>query len=158
MSEMKFVKKVIRNTPLTKERKEDNLRKSKILCRIEHVFGFMTTSMNGLTVCSIGLRRATFNIGVTNFVYNFCRYSFLCRMEVANGNRKIFPWIRWSLYCRKWRIYGFYLDELYNDIIVICALVPCHFCLFQCSGNTKKYFWFVIFLMFFEYFINLKMI
>ena len=54
-----------RNTLLTKEQKEDNRRKSKIRCRIEHVFGLMTTSMNGLTVRSIGLRRATFNIGLT---------------------------------------------------------------------------------------------
>ena len=31
-----------RNKPLTEEQKENNRRKSKIRCRIEHVFGFMT--------------------------------------------------------------------------------------------------------------------
>ena len=39
-----------RNKPLTDEQKENNRRKSKIRCRIEHVFGFMTVSMRGLTV------------------------------------------------------------------------------------------------------------
>ena len=49
-----------RNKPLTEEQKENNRRKSKIRCRIEHVFGFMTMSMHGLTVRSIGIARATF--------------------------------------------------------------------------------------------------
>jgi len=57
--------------PLTDEQKESNRRKSKIRCRIEHVFGFITVSMHGLTVCSIGIKRAEFNIGLTNLVYNF---------------------------------------------------------------------------------------
>ena len=72
-----------RNTPLTEDQKENNRRKSKIRCRIEHVFGFMTTSMNGLTVRSIGFRRATFNIGLTNFVYNLCRYSFCAERRLT---------------------------------------------------------------------------
>ena len=53
--------------------------------RIEHVFAFMTVSMRGLTVRSIGIERAAFNIGLTNFVYNLCRYSFLSRKEAAVG-------------------------------------------------------------------------
>ena len=68
-----------RNHPLTKEQKENNRRKSKIRCRIEHVFGFMTNSMNQLTIRSIGIIRAWFQIGLTNLVYNFCRYEFLKR-------------------------------------------------------------------------------
>ena len=74
-----------RSKPLTAEQKENNRRKSKIRCRIEHVFGFMTMSMNGLTVRSIGLRRAAFNIGLTNLVYNLCRYSIIQRKELAKG-------------------------------------------------------------------------
>lgn len=74
-----------RNKPLTDEQKENNRRKSKIRCRIEHVFGFMTVSMRGLTVRSIGIERAAFNIGLTNLVYNLCRYSFLSRKEAAIG-------------------------------------------------------------------------
>ena len=71
--------------PLTDEQKERNRRKSKIRCRIEHVFGFITVSMHGLTVRSIGIKRAEFNIGLTNLVYNFCRYTILKRKEVYMG-------------------------------------------------------------------------
>ena len=74
-----------RNKLLTEEQKENNRRKSKIRCRIEHVFGFMTMSMHGLTVRSIGIARATFHIGLTNLVYNLCRYSFLIRKEAVTG-------------------------------------------------------------------------
>ena len=74
-----------RNKPLTEEQKKNNRRKSKIRCRIEHVFAFMTMSMRGLTVRSIGIERAAFNIGLTNLVYNLCRYSFLSRKEAVTG-------------------------------------------------------------------------
>lgn len=74
-----------RNKPLTAEQKENNRRKSKIRSRIEHVFGFMTMSMHGLTVRSIGFQRAAFNIGLTNLVYNLCRFAYLCRKESATG-------------------------------------------------------------------------
>ena len=74
-----------RNKPLTEEQKKNNRRKSKIRCRIEHVFAFMTMSMHGLTVRSIGIERAAFNIGLTNLVYNLCRYSFLSRKGAVTG-------------------------------------------------------------------------
>ena len=74
-----------RNKPLTPVQKENNRRKSKIRCRIEHVFGFMTVAMHGLSVRSVGLRRAAFNIGLTNLVYNICRYSFLQRKGLSMG-------------------------------------------------------------------------
>ena len=74
-----------RNKPLTDEQKENNRRKSKIRCRIEHVFAYMTMSMHGLSVRSIGIERAAFNIGLTNLVYNICRYSFLSRKEAIVG-------------------------------------------------------------------------
>ena len=75
--------KSCRNRPLTEEQKENNRRKSKVRCRIEHVFGFITVSMHGLTVRSIGISRARFNIGLTNLVYNLCRYAFLRKLEVS---------------------------------------------------------------------------
>ena len=68
-----------RNYPLTNEQKESNRLKSKIRARIEHVYGFMTGSMNGITVRSIGRQRAEFNIGLTNLLYNLCRYAILKR-------------------------------------------------------------------------------
>ena len=70
---------------LSDEQKESNRRKSKIRCRIEHVFGFITVSMHGLTVCSVRIKRAECNIGLTNLVYNFCRYTILKRKEVLMG-------------------------------------------------------------------------
>ena len=66
-----------RNSPLTSEQKMNNRRKSRIRCRIEQIFGFMTGAMHGITIRSIGITRAWMNIGITNLVYNFCRYSYL---------------------------------------------------------------------------------
>jgi IS5 family transposase len=74
-----------RNKSLTEEQKENNHRKARIRCRIEHVFGFMTMSMHGITVRSIGQKRAAFHIGLTNLVYNFCRYAALSRKETVRG-------------------------------------------------------------------------
>lgn len=74
-----------RNHPLTDEQKESNRKKSKIRARIEHVYGFMTGSMKGITVRSIGQQRAGFNIGLTNLVYNLFRYSILKRQRVCMG-------------------------------------------------------------------------
>jgi len=68
-----------RNKGLTEEQKAQNKKKSKTRCRVEHVFGFMTNSMHGITVRSIGMERATFNIGLMNLVYNMCRSEFLQR-------------------------------------------------------------------------------
>ena len=65
--------------PLTEEQKASNRIKSKTRCRIEHIFGFMTNSMHGITVRSVGLARAEFNIGLTNLIYNLFRFEFLNR-------------------------------------------------------------------------------
>ena len=74
-----------RNRPLTDEQKKSNRNKSKVRARIEHVYGFMTGSMKGITVRNIGLQRAGFNIGMTNLVYNLCRYTILQRQRVCVG-------------------------------------------------------------------------
>ena len=52
---------------------------------IEHIFGFITNSMHGITIRSIGITRAWFNIGLTNLIYNFCRYEFLKRPKASKG-------------------------------------------------------------------------
>lgn len=77
--ENQICEKGYRNNPLTPEQKESNRQKSKIRCRIEHIFGFMTRSMRGINIRSVGITRARFNIGLINLVYNFCRYEFLKR-------------------------------------------------------------------------------
>ena len=64
---------------------ESNRKKSKVRCRIEHIFGFMTNSMNGITIRSIGITRAWFYVGMTNLVYNFFRYEFLKRPKSSDG-------------------------------------------------------------------------
>ena len=64
---------------ISEEEKLNNHIKSKTRCRIEHIFGFMTQVFRGLTVRSIGIRRADFNIGLTNLTYNLFRYEFLRR-------------------------------------------------------------------------------
>ena len=66
-----------RDHPLTEIQKASNKLKSKIRCRIEHIFGFMTNSMNGIFIRSIGIKSAEFQIGLGNLVYNLCRYAFL---------------------------------------------------------------------------------
>ena len=73
------------NRPLTDEQKASNRNKSKIRARIEHVYGFMTGSMKGITFRNIGLQRVGFNIGMTNLVYNLCRYSILQRQRLCMG-------------------------------------------------------------------------
>lgn len=65
--------------PLSEDQQANNRRKSKVRCRIEHIFGFMTNSMHGITVRSIGIERAAFNIGLSNLIYNLCRFEFLSR-------------------------------------------------------------------------------
>ena len=47
--------KGFRNSPLTSEQKMNNRRKSRIRCRIEHIFGFMTGAMHGITIRSMAL-------------------------------------------------------------------------------------------------------
>jgi IS5 family transposase len=66
-----------RNRPLTKTRERNNKAKSHIRVRVEHIFGMMTNTMRGITVRSIGMARAYFNIGLMNLVYNFSRYVYL---------------------------------------------------------------------------------
>ena len=74
-----------RNHPLTEEQKKTNRDKSKIRCRIEHVFGYMTGSMRGITFRGVGKTHADFNIGLTNLVYNMCRYAALLQPKPARG-------------------------------------------------------------------------
>ncbi|NUN11012.1 MAG: IS5 family transposase [Ignavibacteriaceae bacterium] len=64
---------------LTKLDREKNRKRSKIRCRIEHIFGFMTQSMKGIYIRSIGKVRAAGIIGLMNLTYNFQRYIQLVR-------------------------------------------------------------------------------
>ncbi len=71
-----------RNKPLTDEQKASNKQKSKTRARVEHVFGFMEQSMNGLIVRSVGIKRATGIIGLINLTYNLFRYEQVIRLNI----------------------------------------------------------------------------
>ena len=62
-----------RNHPLTDEQKAHNREKSKVRSRVEHIFGFMEMSMNGMYINSIGIKRASAIIGLMNLTYNMFR-------------------------------------------------------------------------------------
>jgi transposase, IS5 family len=62
-----------KNRPLTDEQKENNRGKSRIRARVEHIFGFVETSMHGSYMRCIGIKRAKVVIGLTNLTYNICR-------------------------------------------------------------------------------------
>jgi len=66
-----------RNKPLTKRQLQRNRKKSKVRSRVEHVFGYMTNSMGGITIRCVGQARAKFAIGMMNLTYNMCRFRFL---------------------------------------------------------------------------------
>jgi IS5 family transposase len=73
-----------RNKPLTNEQKADNKVRSKTRARVEHVFGFMEQSMNGLFLRSVGMVRATGIIGLINLTYNLFRYEQVVRLNILN--------------------------------------------------------------------------
>lgn len=81
----RICEKGYRGHPLTKEQKENNKQKSKTRSRVEHVFGFMECVMNRLFVRTIGLARAAAITGMTNLVYNMCRYEQIIRLGLLQS-------------------------------------------------------------------------
>jgi IS5 family transposase len=79
----KVHEKGYRGNPLTEEQKANNTEKSKTRARVEHVFGFMEQSMNGLTLKSIGIKRATGIIGLINLTYNLFRFEQITRLNIT---------------------------------------------------------------------------
>ncbi len=79
----KVHEKGYRNKPLSEEQKASNTKKSKIRARVEHVFGFMEQSMNGLVLKSVGILRATGIIGLINLTYNLFRYKQVRRLKIT---------------------------------------------------------------------------
>lgn len=82
----KVHEKGYRNKPLTEEQKANNNEKSKTRARVEHVFGFMEQSMNGLAVKSVGIARASGIIGLINLTYNLFRYEQVIRLNIMQTN------------------------------------------------------------------------
>lgn len=65
---------------LPESMRRENVRRSKIRVRVEHVFGFMVNTMKGKMTRCIGLKRTEAKIGLMNLVYNLCRYEQLERL------------------------------------------------------------------------------
>jgi IS5 family transposase len=66
-----------KNQPLSEEQKENNRIKSKVRARVEHVFGYMSRFMGGITIRTIGKERAEREICGMNLAYNIKRIVFL---------------------------------------------------------------------------------
>jgi IS5 family transposase len=77
-----IIERAVRGNPLTDEQKENNRIKSQVRCLCEHVFGFVTNSMNDFYIKSIGFLRAKGIIGLINLVYNMCRYEQIMRLKL----------------------------------------------------------------------------
>jgi len=68
-----------RNKPLTEEQKKLNREKSRVRCRVEHIFGAQKMRMGNEILRSIGFARARFWIGMRNLMYNMSRFVSLRR-------------------------------------------------------------------------------
>jgi len=65
--------KGVKNHPLTDSQKASNRFKSTFRARVEHIFGYMTNSMDSMHICTIGMLRAAAKIGLMNLTYNMMR-------------------------------------------------------------------------------------
>lgn len=62
-----------RGNPLTKRQQQRNRKKSRIRARVEHIFGFMTNSMNEMYLNYRNFIRNQAAIGLMNLTYNLFR-------------------------------------------------------------------------------------
>ncbi|MBM3416348.1 MAG: transposase [Bacteroidetes bacterium] len=62
-----------RGKPLTKRQQQSNRKKSKTRARVEHIFAFMTNSMNEMYLCCRSFKRNAASIGLMNRTYNLFR-------------------------------------------------------------------------------------
>jgi IS5 family transposase len=72
--EINICSRTYRNRPLTDEEKSINTVISRRRCRIEHIFGYMTRFMGGLTLRCHGIKRAFRDICNKNLAYNLKRF------------------------------------------------------------------------------------
>jgi transposase, IS5 family len=72
-----------RDHPLTERQQQSNRKKSKYRARVEHIFGFMTNSMQGMYLHYRNLLRNAAAIGLINLTYNLFR---LVQLNVVVSN------------------------------------------------------------------------
>ena len=70
-----------RNHPLSEWEKQGNRTRARIRSRVEHVFGIQLSRAGRLVVRTIGLVRATVQIGLRNLAYNMDRLGFLMQAQ-----------------------------------------------------------------------------
>lgn len=75
--------KAQRGKKLTEEQKANNRKKSRIRCRIEHVFGYIEKTMRGSIVRYIGIKRCEAHHWMTALCYNLNRLLTLKRTRQA---------------------------------------------------------------------------
>lgn len=70
-------RKGCRNRKLSQREIQGNRSRSKIRCRVEHVFGIQTMTAGSLIIRTIGIVRAGTKIALRNLAYNIQRYGNL---------------------------------------------------------------------------------
>lgn len=75
--ESRIHEKGYRNKPLTKRQQQSNKTKSKTRARVEHIFGFMTNTMNEMYLRYRNFVRNQAGIGLMNLTYNLFRLAQL---------------------------------------------------------------------------------
>ena len=70
--------------PLTAEQKAANRERSKVRCRVEHVFAQMRGTMRALWQRCIGIKRNTAGIQLSNLVYNMVRFEQIQRLNLRS--------------------------------------------------------------------------
>jgi IS5 family transposase len=73
-------RKGCRHRKLTDWEKQGNRTRSRIRCRVEHVFGMQTQMAGNLILRTVGRLRAEVKIGLRNLAYNMHRVGQLCPM------------------------------------------------------------------------------
>lgn len=79
-AKVKIIDRAFKNKPLSQKQRKRDYKLSKTRCRVEHVYGVIENSMGGSTFRGVGLIRATFNVAITNLVYNLCRFEQILRI------------------------------------------------------------------------------
>jgi IS5 family transposase len=79
-----------RGHPLSDDQKTANKERSRVRVRVEHVFGHMTSSMAGISVRCVTLRRAATACALKCLVYNMRRYEYLTRAARARTLERVY--------------------------------------------------------------------
>ena len=77
-----IIERAFKGKPINEEQKESNRIKSKVRCRVEHAFGFISNSMGDFYTRSIGFLRAKGIVRLINLLYNMCRYEQIIRLNL----------------------------------------------------------------------------